>query len=1088
MSPIALQSFKNLLDAAANSDDDSHAKIAILRQYLSAVKPRDSGEDAVFLADIMETWSFAAQIGDDGVMSSAAVVLALVLQVVSQSLELVSHGLGICQTLVQERQLKSISRNLSAEKGKGFIISPTLRLLREAVCLDGGACAKRIFRARLSTCASLGRNLEIGPNSDSPEDFRRASVRTNAVRFLLSCFKYLNSDAKKELVSQRELMSHLTFTMKNDPPHIIFEILESLKSNVFMDTGISRDAKFRNFNTKILMRFLALYSYNHPHADAQDVALVPEKAHEFMVSICTNTTAGILYPCHGLYPKDTEDEPLTIASLGRPENIDADFWGDRFRKSVPVYNFVLSEVASKLRPWSSLKHNELLIAIFKAAPELIADYFFNNRAFTFEPKLTMTWIGYAAFLFNTMSIPLPASFGDSSLYTIIPPPTPILLDNIIPQPINQKVLIRCLTPSSNLTSMFAMRILVLALEKLSKALKMLSKPHTTKSAVWNTASRKLTDAFCQRMPDMKEVVRCYKAIPKESSIHRTIASRLLRHYYETVPQIALGANFDVSPFFPTVLSIIQDETVEAEARAFAGMELENLVSIASYSPGMRWFVKVDGLHATAACSTYTAMLRLLCNSSENMPLLQLRAVLSDVAIENQLVSAKSKLVPLIRALRCAAAKSNTDATEVLWSYMDNCISRCATSPIKYLDSLDSIIKDEKLPDNEGLSLFVVCLLEQIPFVAKTASASTQKHLATFASLYFTALQVAGEDESALQIIFKQLLGHLPEVKSTTSKKFGDAKIVSQLADCGIDDSSADQHVQEDVADSTVIVTVERLKEMLHVPFDTEEDGSTLLKWATKTVDDLVEDNWVAKLIRLLSSEHTHIRKEALTNILKMAAKIDESSYEEKKQVWLLLSELAESSKVQIDSGPVPSFFIAFATHALEILKNPLHPLYPKVNTYLTRSPVWPLEKLPMAHDILHGEPSEDDKYYTEATWLLTYLLDGLRSPYDLGVFHKKRWFEKILALGSNPYMRANLRTRILRIVYRSTLIEGGSTTLVTRFGLLSWLDSERVACGSPEDAAVYSALMKQVWETCDQARVSVWSKGGITKLMQKLEV
>lgn len=1018
-------------------------------------------------------------------MSSVAVVLALILQVVSDSLELVPYGLGICQTLLQERQLKSLSRNLSAEKGKGFIISPTLRLLREAVSLDGGAYAKRIFRARVSTCTSLGRNLEIGPAGDSPEDFKRASVRTNAVRFLLSCFKYLNADSKKELVSQRELMSHLTFMLKNDPPHIIFEILDGLKTYVFLDSGIPREAKFRNFNTKILMRFLGLYQYSNAHADPEEVVAVQKRAHEFMVEICTKQTAGILYPCRGFYPKDSEDEPLTATYLEKQARADPNIWGDRFRNGVPVHNFVLSEVASKLRPWSNLRHNELLIEIFKAAPELIADYFFNNRAFTFEPKLTMTWIGYAAFLFNAMSIPLPASFGDSSLYPIAPPPTPILLDNIIPQPINQKVLVRCLSPNSNLTSIFAMRIMVLALEKLARATRMLDSSRKKVPASWAEASRRLLDAFCQRIPDMKEVVRCYKPIPKENAIHRTIASRLLRLYYEVVPQIALAANFDVSPFFSDVLSSLQDEESEPGTHAYAVMELENLVSIASYSPGMRWFTKVEGLNKTTPSSTFTALLRLLCNSNENISLTQLQSILSEVAVENQVVSRKSKLSQLIRAVQCTATMSKAHDMEPLWAYLDNCIGRTAASPIKYLESLSTMLNGPV--EGQVLSLVTVALLEQLPFALKSADSSGQQCIATFLSSYFTALQLAGEHKEALAETFTSLGGHLSTEKADLVK-IGDKKIKKALDACLISDNDYDATKPDATDDMPYAVDSAKLEEMLHVPFTAEVDTSALSKWSTKSVEDLVEDDWAAKLIHLLASDQLHIRKEALTNILKAAAKVDESSYEEKKQVWLLLSELAESCKVQVNVGPVPSAFVAFSIHSLDILKSPLHPLYPKINTYLTRSPIWPLEKLPMAHDILHGEPSEDDKYYTEATWLLTYLLDGLKTPFDLGVLHKKRWFEKILALGSNPYLRTNLRTRILRIIYRSTLIEGGSTTLVTRFGVLSWLDGQRVGCASPEDAALYTALMKQTWETCDQARVSVWSKGGVSKLMEKLNL
>lgn len=1075
--PSGLQSFKKLLDEANSTTADREAKIAIIRGYLKSVQPREEGEDAVYLNDVMEMWSFASQVNDDGVMSSVAVVLALLLQIISDNLDLVPYGLGICQTLLQERQLKSVSRNLSAEKGKGFIISPTLRLLREAVCLDGGAFAKRIFRSRTFTFASLARNLEITHLGDSPEDVRKASVRTNAVRFFLACLKFLNADGRKELLAQKELLSHVTFMMKNDPPYLVIEIMGSLKSHILMDSKIARETKFKSFNTKTLMRFLGLYTYTNSSTAADSVDEVIEKAHQFLVYACTNATAGVLYPSKGLYPKESEEEGSSTSRHASQAKADGNLWADKFRDGVPVFNFVLSEFASKLRPWSNIKHNELLVAIFKAAPELIADYFFNNRSFTFEPKLSMTWIGYAAFLFNTMTIPLPAAFGDAALYANTPPPTSILLDNIIPQPINQKVLIRCFSPKSHLTSFFATRILVQALEKLAVALKMHEDGGRQKKQVWTDASRRLIDSFCQRIPDMKEVVRCYKSIPAENALHRTMASRLLRLYYEVVPRVALAANFDVSPFFAEVLGSIQKQSSDPTTAAFAVMELKNLVSIASYSPGMRWFAKTDGAAGKGGYSAFTSLLQILCESHDTAPLAQLQSVLADVAIENQIVAKGTRLVALLRALRCATASSKD--VDIPWAYVDNCITRCAGSPIKYLEQIKS------LPQNGQFSLVNVVLQEQLSFALDGAKKASISAIGQFLSLYFNALNLTEESKEQLKDTYSKISEQISSTRAFKMPSLGDKSEKKALQKIVVEEEERPATADDKSASQPAVVVDEaRLEEMLHQPFTLEEDTGALVKWPSKNVEDLVEDGLAAGLVKLLASPHTNIRKESLTGILKMAAKIDESSYDEKKQVWLLLSELAESSKTQVDAGPVPSSFVSFAVHALEVLKNPLHPLYPKINAFLTRGPVWPLEKLPMAHDILHGEPGEDDKYYTELAWLLGHLLDSLRTPFDLGVFHRKRWFEKVFALASNPYLRVNLRTRILRVVYRATCIEGGSTTLITRFGVMSWLDGQRAACESPDDAAVYAALMRRAWETCDQGRVTAWSKGGIQKLLE----
>ncbi|RFU78387.1 ribosome biogenesis urb1 [Trichoderma arundinaceum] len=1087
-----LQSFKRLLDNIVSGDGDRSANLGILREYLELVKPRHDGEDAVHLSDIMEMWSFAAQVNEGGVMSSVAVVLALVLNVVSDSLELVKYGLGICQSLVQDRQLKSISKNLSSDKTKGFIISPTLRLLREAVSLDGGAFARRIVRARTFTFASLGRNLEIGNTGDSQGDSRKASVRTNAVRFFLSCLKYLHSDGRKELVSQKELLSHLTFMIKSDPPSLVLEILDVLKSHVLADSKIPREVKFKCFNTKTLMRILALYSYSNATETESEADRVSEKAHQFLMYVCTKPGAGILYPSTGLYPKETDEEFSVQLAKRKGSTHDSIAKDDTYRDGVPVYNFVLSEFAAKLRPWSSMKHSQLLTAIFEVAPELIANYFFNNQSFTFEPKLTMTWIGYASFLFDTMRIPLPPSFGDKTRFALGPPPTSVLLDNILPLPLNQKVIIRCLSPNSNLTSFFATRMLIEALEKLSIAVKLHEEAFRATDARWSEASRKLIDAFCRRIPDMKEIVRSYKSIPSENALHKTMASRLLLLYYEVIPQVALAANFDVSPFFVNVLRSLQDEKSDHQHDGFREMELENLVSIAGYSPGMRWFSRIEILSGKGQSSPFTALLKLLSNSDRTAPLYQLKKVLADVAVENQLVSATTKLKPLLQALTLSTEEISAGSMEKVWSYLDNCISRCATSPIKYLDVFESYLADGKgdvqaASGHGSFNLLAVAIAEQLPFIIKSADAEEKVSLSSFISLYFSALyRKRGSD--ALKSVYHKI----EECFSSHSTKLvglGKRSIPRNIASGSQDTEDDDQEEEEQNSQQKGVGLDEaKLEETLHIPFASPDDTGVLLKWHAKGVEDLIEDGLITSLIRLLSSEHTNIRKEALTNLLKMAVKIDESSYEEKKQVWLLLSELAESSRPQVDGGPVPSAFVAFSVHALDILKNPLHPLYPKINGFLTRSPVWSPEKLPLAHDILHGEPSEDDKYYTEIAWFLTYILDALKTPFDLGIFHKKRWFEKILALGSNPHLRSNLRIRILRIIYRATCIDSGSTTLITRFGLLTWLDAQRAACTASDDADLYKALMDRAWATCDQARVKAWSKEGVEKLLGNMQL
>src|SRR6202000_2894020 len=102
------------------------------------------------------------------------------------------------------------------------------------------------------------------------------------------------------------------------------------------------------------------------------------------------------------------------------------------------YSTLAEFVHGSLRPLSDQKDQELLLAIFKAAPELVADYWLRITNFTFEPNLTSTWIGDASLLFSSIDLPVPEYFGLRAGYASHPPNSLIAIENIVPTPLNPK--------------------------------------------------------------------------------------------------------------------------------------------------------------------------------------------------------------------------------------------------------------------------------------------------------------------------------------------------------------------------------------------------------------------------------------------------------------------------------------------------------------------------------------------------------------------------------------------------------------------------------------------------------------------------
>ncbi|KAM7206808.1 nucleolar pre-ribosomal-associated protein 1 [Naviculisporaceae sp. PSN 640] len=1092
-----LQSFKVFLDELLAQGEDHSDRFRLLKDYLesTAPSPNEDEENRVYLRDIMQTWDFASRTSNDNLLSSVVVALALLLKLLSQKLEMVAFGLGICRTLLQKRQLELIARNLSADKGKAFIISPTLRLLKEAISFDGGAVAKPIFRARASTLKSLARNMGIVHMGEEDEvAAKRPSPRTNAILFFLSALKYLHPEAKKELLSQRDVVSALTRDLKQDPHYLLVELLTTLRDQVILDDKLPREAKSHFLDVGTLVRLSSLYYYRQGASSDASLPSIPDMVHNFLLSACTIPSCGVLRSDSGFYPRGTDADitlPAAVAELG----IQA--WMGQFKNEVPVRNYVLSNFLPNLRPWSNIKQSELVIAIFKAAPELFADFFIKNKSFTFDPKLSTTWIGYGAFLFNAVMLPIPEFFGGKSGFRKLPPPTSIVVDNVLPLPLDQKVLIRCLAYKSKLVSFFATRILVLAIQKLDSAVKMYHDASHINRTLWAEAARSLVDEFRQRSPGIKDMINAYRAIPEEDILHREAGSLLLRLCYEVLPQVALIAKFDVSPFLEKALGrLSQSRPDDPRDLALSLKELENLLAIAWYSPGMRWFSTSDSL----ALSPFTSLLKFYTEAPHGVELPKVREVLDSVANDRQLVvvyASCSGLLPLVRSVQ-SLQKSHPKLLVDLWPFLDNCLMRCASAPVKYLSLMLNMLQEvggtsDHSSNVSATSLIPFAALEQLPFVAKSGDSGALQLLEKFLPMFLGLLAAAGENKTLLEAVLQKMSTHftkgaskLPSSKSSRALLGEDDSLpktegtVNETTGAGAN-KRGPKETDSDMTD-------EELMQTLDSPDSLVADNSALMKWSSKTVDELVDEGYAVSLIGLLVSEHASIRKEALTNILKMAARIKQSEYEEKEQIWLLLSELAETAKgVRLEQEALPSPVVAFASHAVRMLKDPLSVLYPKINVFLTRAPVWTLDELPLVEEVLAEEPGSGDSYYPQLSWLLSYLLAGLRTEQDLELFHKKRAkgpvLERLLILASTSYMRLPLRLQILKLVYRVTKIKGGSTILTTRCGILTWLDMQQMSvaftsssAGDENEARIYVALKKRVLETCDQGRVAEWRK------------
>lgn len=78
--------------------------------------------------------------------------------------------------------------------------------------------------------------------------------------------------------------------------------------------------------------------------------------------------------------------------------------------------------------------------------------------------------------------------------------------------------------------------------------------------------------------------------------------------------------------------------------------------------------------------------------------------------------------------------------------------------------------------------------------------------------------------------------------------------------------------------------------------------------------------------------------------------------------------------------------------------------------------------------------------------------------------------------------------KLMRLLFRCTFV-GGSTTLITRCGLLSWICSRIALRNANEyDSDILKLLASRAHKTSDHDRVKEWSKGAFTVVLYSLQM
>lgn len=1047
---------KAFLDSIANQksseqDPERGQKLAILRECFEQES-----------SDLLQTWSFAAQTDNERLVTATTSNLALLLRTFSGLLDFREHGLTLARSLLQREQLKLCYRGLSAESHKENLISPCLRILTEIVSFDGGALASQVFRFQDSTFNSkfLDRNLRLY-KSNGEEDRRKASVRTNTVRYILAHLRYQDVDNKISLLNIRSVFRNLVENIRNDPPEVLQDILKTIEASVLKNDEIPRKLKSSLFSER------ALTSVVDGVRGLPEDSEFAATAWTFLLRICTNPDLGVQLPSSWYPPsKDKSKEDLDY-SRNHTETAD-------------VRNIIISKFVQHLRPHSDLRERELLISIFKATPELVADYLRQaSSRLSLQPKLTNTWIGYASLMYSIIETPVPAFFGMSS-YRSIPPEADVILENIIPSTLSADVLTRCLNQQSGLVTFFALRILVIALEKAKTVYENLSTAAQEYHSYEALASS-LEFQVAKRLPAFKDVANTYRTLAKydETKMSQEAAAHAMSLYRQVIPEVVTEES-DVANHVASVLEVLQKPELPEEESALLELQLTHLLDLAQNSLNMQWWQRQGKL----AYSPFVTILKLRLQSSSSLAAFKkLRDLMASIAYEEGVLQSSTHLSAIDALFASLEPSKHWEANLETWSFLDDCFSRLHKKPIKYLDDLDGMIgPSEKGSRITEVSLLTLVMLEQVPFTSRLTEGDRDNVL-NWCSRFVKALQNIGESEKIVSMLEKQIKS---QTFSRSKAKLRDIQPRQSTSSEQSETNGAQPNANLDGSKKE-----SRNERGLQVEFQVAPKESAkhpeLSRYKRLDLEEIVQDGLLDSLMLCLCSEYPEIRRQGVSALQDMMSRLETSDAEYKDQLWLLIGDLLETTASTIEDRALPYMAGSLAVASRKVLIDPTHLLFPLVNRYLLKDPYWNVSKLPdyFLRKTLLETSGEDDQFWPQIEWVLAFLVDGIRTSEDVLPLRHRNALERILLLVHSPTVTAKVTSLVLQLVHRVCSV-GSSTILITNSGLDTWLAGLE-SLPRQISASSLEALGGVVADTTEKGRTDQWkgTRGTLESLKPK---
>lgn len=269
-------------------------------------------------------------------------------------------------------------------------------------------------------------------------------------------------------------------------------------------------------------------------------------------------------------------------------------------------------------------------------------------------------------------------------------------------------------------------------------------------------------------------------------------------------------------------------------------------------------------------SPFTTVLRLHVASpttdTEGHVKALLRSIIEDTTILKHDISYHPLDILVLSLQDCA----NTQASDSLFEFVDNCILRCSRKSVKYYDDLDALVS--AIRPNVGvqvndcnIDLLLVTILDQWPFLVKSAATMIIDAVTRWLVRYLDLSMHTGSNVIVLSKIRDQLMSHVTDKKNHSLLE----EALRERATSGMHHEL--RKTNKDTHDRSTNSVVHLSRSLPDSPeeFSMPElpieggDYPALRKWIQMETSEAIRDGAVGQLILCLCSKHEEIRKQAI---------------------------------------------------------------------------------------------------------------------------------------------------------------------------------------------------------------------------------